>query len=93
MASGKIKDAWPIWALVIAGIIIIFLAVNQNKVEKEAVDVGELLTKRIFCSSSYSPDLSGTKAAAVVADPVVSPAIVATSETGTRYLCHSVVFI
>ncbi|MBP6343226.1 MAG: SPOR domain-containing protein [Candidatus Omnitrophica bacterium] len=84
MASGKIKDAWPIWALVIAGIIIIFLAVNQNKVEKEAVDVGELLTSESSALSSYSPDLSGTKAAAVVADPVVSPAIVATSETGTQ---------
>jgi cell division septation protein DedD len=84
MASGKVKDAWPVWALVIAGIIIIFLAVNQNKVEKEAVDVAELLNNEASVLSSYSPDLSGTKAAAVVADPVASPAIVATSDTGSE---------
>lgn len=86
MASGKVKDAWPVWALVIAGVVIIFLAVNQNKVEKEAVDVAELLNNETSALSSYSPDPSGTKAAAVIADPVASPAIVATTETGSQVM-------
>ena len=86
MGSGKIKDAWPIWALVVAGIVIIVLAVNQNKVEKESVAVSDLFSDEPAPLSSYSVDASGSKAASAVEDPVSSPAIVASNDTGSQVM-------
>lgn len=86
MGSGSIKDAWPVWALVVAGIVIIVLAVNQNKVEREAVAVSDFFKDDASVLSSYSVDPDGSKAAAPLEDPVVSPAIVASSETGSQVL-------
>jgi cell division septation protein DedD len=86
MGSGSIKDAWPVWALVVAGIVIIVLAVNQNKVEKEAVAVGDLFNNEATVLSSYSVDPAGSKAASALEDPVVSPAIVASTETGSQVM-------
>ena len=86
MGSGSIKDAWPVWALVVAGIVIIVLAVNQNKVEREAVAVGDLFNDDSSVLSSYTVDPAGSKAAAALEDPVVSPAIVASTETGSQVM-------
>ena len=86
MGSGAIKDAWPVWALVVAGVVIIVLAVNQNKVEKEAVAVSDLLSEEPAPLASYSVDPSGSKAASAVEDPVSSPAIVASTETGSQVM-------
>lgn len=86
MGSGKIKDAWPIWALVIAGVLVIILAVNQNKVEKEAVSVGEFLNNDSRVLASYSVDPAGSKAAEALEDPVSSPAIVASPEPGNQVM-------
>lgn len=84
MASGKIKDAWPVWALVAAGIVIIVLAVNQGKVEKEAVAVSDFLKQETTALSSYSVNPDSPKESLVQEDPVVSPAIVANTEAGNQ---------
>lgn len=84
MASGKIKDAWPVWALVAAGVVIIILAVNQGKVEKEAVAVSDFLKEEATALSSYSADPDGSKSSVVQEDPVTSPAIVANTEAGNQ---------
>jgi cell division septation protein DedD len=86
MGSGKIKDAWPIWALVIAGVLVIILAVNQNKVEKEAVSVGQFLNSDSNVLASYTVDPTGSKAAQALEDPVASPAIVASPESGNQVM-------
>ncbi len=84
MGSGKIKDAWPIWTLIIGGVLVIALAVNQNKAEKEAVSVGELLRQDSRVLASYPVDPAGSKAADALEDPVSSPAIVASPEPGNQ---------
>lgn len=84
MGAGKIKDAWPVWALVVAGIVIVVLAVNQGKVEKEAVAVSDFLKEESTALSSYSANPDVSSAAPVHEDPVVSPAIVASTETGNQ---------
>ena len=77
MGSGKKKNAWPVWALVIAGVAVIILAVQHNAVEKEAVTFQDILPAEESASS-----LGDSKSAALTADPVQSPAIVANSGTG-----------
>lgn len=86
MGAGNIKDAWPIWTLVIAGVLVIILAVSQNKVEKEAVSVEEMLSHKETVLASYSVDPSGSKASAALEDPVSSPSIVASSESGNQVM-------
>lgn len=86
MGSGPIKGAWPVWALVVAGIVIILIAVNQNKAEKDAVAVSDVFNQGTTALSSYNVDPSGSKAAAVLEDPVVSPAIVASTDTGNQVM-------
>ena len=75
MSVGKIKDAWPVWALVIAGVVIIVLAVTQNKVEKEAVTFQDIF-----------PEEKGASSDAAKSDPVKSPAIVANSDAGPQVM-------
>lgn len=86
MGSGKTKSAWPIWALVIAGVLIIALAISQNKAEKDAVAVEDLVKSQPSALASYSVDPSGSKAATATEDPVSSPAIVASPESGDQVM-------
>lgn len=84
MVSGKIKDAWPVWALVAAGVVIIILALNQSRVEKEAVAVSDFLNQETTALSSYSIDPGGANSTVAHEDPVASPAIVANTEVGNQ---------
>jgi cell division septation protein DedD len=83
MGLGKIKDAWPVWALIGAGVIVIVLAFSQNKVEKDAVTFQD-----IFPDSEKAA--SGPTPAAPAADPVKSPAIVANAEHDQPQLSYAV---
>lgn len=80
MNFGKIKDAWPVWVLVIAGVVIIILAVTQNKFEKEAVTFQD-----IFPTDKEDSSDVDVKAATMM-DPVQSPAIVANSDSGFKVM-------
>lgn len=82
MGSGTMKNAWPIWTLIIAGIVIIVFAVMQNKAANDAVAVDNLVKSQPAALSSYSA--TGSKAAEVTEDPVSSPAIVASPEPGNQ---------
>jgi len=74
---GKMKDAWPIWTLVIAGVIIIALAFSQNKVEKDAVTLQDIFPD----DQAVKINASRVAAAeAAVSDPVISPAIVSNTD-------------
>lgn len=84
MVPGKIKDAWPVWALVAAGVVIIILTLNQSRVEKEAVAVSDFLNQETTALSSYSADPGGANSTVVHEDPVTSPAIVANTEVGNQ---------
>lgn len=84
MNFGKIKEAWPVWVLVIAGFGIIALAVTQNQVEKEAVTFQD-----IFPEENGAPSGADDKAAmasSAMMDPVQSPAIVANSDSGFQVM-------
>ncbi len=85
MGSGT-KNAWPIWTLVIAGIVIIVFAVTQNKTANDSVAVDDLIRSQPGALSSYSVNSAGSKAAEVLEDPVSSPAIVATPESGNQVM-------
>lgn len=86
MGSGKTMKAWPIWALVAAGVLIIALAISQSKAEKDAVAVEDLVKSQPGALSAYSIDPSGSKAATASEDPVSSPAIVASPESGNQVI-------
>jgi cell division septation protein DedD len=86
MGWGKIKDAWPVWTLVIAGVVIIVLALSQNKPEKDAVTFQDIFPDD-QTTKTASPVSSGP---AVVADPVQSPAIVANADYSPQQLSYAV---
>ena len=73
MGFGKIKDAWPVWTLVAAGVVVIILAFSQNKVEKDAVTLADIFPQEHASKTDAQP--------AALADPVQSPAIVDNSES------------
>ncbi len=90
MGFGKIKDAWPVWTLVIAGVVLIVLAFSQ-KTEKDAVTFQD-----IFPEDQTQARAAATQAAAQVQvapginDPVESPAIVANTEHNNPNLSYAV---
>jgi cell division septation protein DedD len=87
MSLAKMKDAWPVWTLVIAGVVVIALAFGQNKTEKDAVTFQD-----IFSDDQMPKTSTGETAAApaVSDDPVQSPAIVAGSEHNQQQLSYAV---
>lgn len=86
MSLGKIKEAWPVWVLVITGAAIIVLAVAQNKVEKEAVTFQDIFPEEKGTLSDAADNPAGGASAVVMADPVQSPAIVANSDAGPKVM-------
>lgn len=86
MGSEAKKSTWPIWVLVVAGVVIIGFAMIQNNAGKDAVSVDSLGNSQPGALASYSIDPTGTKASEVLEDPVSSPAIVASPEAGNQVM-------
>ena len=91
MGMGKIKDAWPVWALVVAGVIVIALAFGQNKTEKDAVTFHDIFPEeqsqpKVAVSPQTGTGTSGT----IAVDPVQSPAIVANTGHNTQNLSYAI---
>jgi cell division septation protein DedD len=85
MGLGKIKDAWPVWALVGAGVVVIVLAFSQNKTEKDAVTFQD-----IFPQEQSSKTAGQSSAQPAASDPVKSPAIVANADHNQEQLSYAV---
>ena len=88
MGFGKIKNAWPVWTLVIAGVVVIALALSQNKTEKEAITFQDIFpTER---SNHVQSGFAEVERNAPNIDPVRSPAIVASPADNSQHISYAV---